>query len=153
MEFHMNEINMRTLKDLMPEFHHFLETEGQQWQKEREDKDEFFARYFAEQQIDNLDEGTLRELIHILWAFNGWTNKDWLLEEMLHSGLPGIRSAFRQLLYGKDSIASFCWETPGWSKGTHDQYAIAQRANCGKIGDDQSQPTAGGSDVDYSTPP
>jgi hypothetical protein len=101
----MSEINMRTLKSLTPQFHRFLETEGQQWQKEREDKDEFFARYFADQQIDNLEEGTLRELIHILWAFNGWTNKDWLLEEMLRSGLPTIKSAFRQLLYGKDPIA------------------------------------------------
>ncbi len=101
----MNKINMRTLKDLVPQFHRFLETEGQQWQQERQEKDKFFGKYFAEQEIDNLEEGTLRELIHILWAFNGWTNKDWLLEEMLRSGLPTIREAFRQLLYSEDPIA------------------------------------------------
>jgi len=101
----MNEANTRTLKELMPQFRRFLETDGQQWQKERQAKNEFFARHFAEQQIDSLDEGALRELIHILWAFNGWTNKDWLLQEMLRSGLLAIRSAFKQLLYGKDPIA------------------------------------------------
>jgi len=101
----MNEINMLTLKEIMPQFHRFLETEGRLWQEERREKDAFFAKYFAEQEIANLEEGTLRELIHILWAFNGWTNKDWLLEEMLRSGLPTIKTAFRQLLYGNEPIA------------------------------------------------
>lgn len=101
----MNEIDLHLLEDLMPQFRHFLETDGQQWQKERKEKDEFINRYFAESQIDHLEEGTLRELIHILWAFNGWTNKDWLFEEMLRSGLPTIRNAFKQLLYGSDPIA------------------------------------------------
>lgn len=44
-------------------------------------------------------------MIHILWAFNGWTNKDWLHEQMLKSGLPAIRSAFKSLLYGTESLA------------------------------------------------
>jgi hypothetical protein len=88
----------------LPRFRIFLETKGEQWQKERQDKDGFFAHYFSEQQIDSLDEGVLRELIHLLWAFNGWTNKDWLLQEMLRSGLPAIRTAFKQLLYGADPL-------------------------------------------------
>lgn len=100
----MKPINTDLLKSLLPRFHSFLETEGNQWQKERQDKDAFFARYFAEKQIDGLDEGVLRELIHVLWAFNGWTNKDWLLQEMLRSGLPAIRAAFKQLLYGADPL-------------------------------------------------
>ena len=50
-------------------------------------------------------KGILRQLIHILWAFNGWTNKDWLLQEMLRSGLATIKDAFRRLLYGTDPIA------------------------------------------------
>jgi hypothetical protein len=101
----MNKIKMGILKDLMPDFHRFLETESQQWQDERQEKDEFFIKYFSQEEIGNLEEGTLRELIHILWAFNGWTNKDWLLEQMLLSGLSTIRSAFRQLLYGTEPIA------------------------------------------------
>jgi hypothetical protein len=101
----MSEMDMHTLREMVPQFHRFLETEGQQWLKERQEKDRFFARYFAEQEIGNLEEGTLRELIHILWAFNNWTNKDWLLGEMLRSGLPTIRDAFKQLLYGQQPVA------------------------------------------------
>jgi hypothetical protein len=100
----MSQINFSLLKDLVPQFYQFLQAEGKQWQAEREEKDEFFAKYFSKEEIDNLEEGTLRELIHILWAFNGWTNKDWLHEEMLRSGLPVIRNAFKQLLYGKEPI-------------------------------------------------
>ncbi|MCR4437708.1 MAG: hypothetical protein QHJ34_01525 [bacterium] len=45
-------------------------------------------------------------MIRSLWAFAGWTNKDWLLQEMLRSGLPSIRSAFKRLLYGSEPIAA-----------------------------------------------
>lgn len=93
------------LKKFIPAFQKFLSAEGEKWKKEREDKDAFFAKYFSKDQIDKLDEGTLRELIHLLWAFNGWTNKDWLHEQMLKSGLPAIRLAFKNLLYGTDSLA------------------------------------------------
>jgi hypothetical protein len=101
----MNKIDLGILEDIVPQFHAFLQTEGVQWREERQEKDRFFAKYFSEAEIDNLEEGTLRELIHILWAFNGWTNKDWLLEEMLRSGLPEIRTAFRQLLFGDAPVA------------------------------------------------
>lgn len=99
-------IQAEKLKKFIPAFQKFLSAEGGKWKKEREDKDTFFAKYFSKDQIDKLDEGTLRELIHILWAFNGWTNKDWLHEQMLlKSGLPAIRSAFKNLLYGTESLA------------------------------------------------
>jgi hypothetical protein len=101
----MEVIDIKALGKLMPQFYDFLNTEAQQWQEERKEKDEFFAKYFGEKEIDSLEEGTLRELIHILWAFNGWTNKDWLLQEMLSSGLPTIKNAFKQLLYGTDPLA------------------------------------------------
>ena len=102
----MTQVDKRILKKTVPQFHRFLEAEGKQWKEERADKDEFFATYFAEDRIDELEEGTLRELIHILWAFNSWTNKDWLLQEMLRSGLPPIRRLFRQLLYGDGPMAA-----------------------------------------------
>ncbi len=98
-------IDAERLKNFIPAFRKFLPREGEKWKKEREDKDAFFARYFSKDQVDKLDEGTLRELIHILWAFNGWTNKDWLHEQMLKSGLPSIRLAFKNLLYGSEPIA------------------------------------------------
>jgi hypothetical protein len=66
----------------MPRFRSTKEAEGEQWREELQEKDRFFDRYFSQKEIDDLDEGTLRELVHILWAFSGWTNKDYLFDEM-----------------------------------------------------------------------
>ena len=82
----------------MPGFRKFLEAEGAKWREERSRKDAFFKGHFNKESVGQLDNGILRELIHILWAFNGWTNKDWLLQQMLTSGLPTIRKAFDQLI-------------------------------------------------------
>lgn len=97
----MSTIDRQALHNMVPRYRRFLASEeGQQWSQDRAEKDQFFVTYFSEAEIDNLEEGTLRELIHILWAFNSWTNKDWLLQEMLRTGLPTIRSRFKELLYG-----------------------------------------------------
>jgi hypothetical protein len=102
----MNGLNTNILNELMPKFQHFLSTEGQKWIEERDQKNQFFEKYFSSpQRLDQLEEGTLRELIHTLWAFAGWTNKDYLLAKMLESGLPTIRSAFKHLLFDNDSLA------------------------------------------------
>ncbi len=99
-------INQETVELYMPDFQTFLAMEGKEWQQERNQKDAFFEEYFTKYAMDSLDEGVLRELIHILWAFNGWTNKDWLHEQMmLKSGLPTIRSTFKKLLYGAEPLA------------------------------------------------
>lgn len=102
----MPAIDKQTLDRLVPRFRDFLESEeGQNWAQDRAEKDTFFATYFSEAEIDSLEEGTLRELIHILWAFNNFTNKDWVYQEMLSSGVPEIRRLFTQLLYGDSSLA------------------------------------------------
>jgi len=100
----MVQVNVEAVRRAMPGFAEFWRGEGQKWQDERDHKDKFFAKYFGEEQIEELDKGTVRELINLLWAFNGWTNKDYLYEEMLTSGLENIRGAFRELLHGKKSI-------------------------------------------------
>jgi len=98
------QIDLKKLDSIVPKFQRFLETEGQQWSEERHLKDEFFEKYFSKEGIEQLEAGTLRELIHILWAFNGWTNKDYLLHRMMESGLPTIQEAFKQLFYGDNPI-------------------------------------------------
>jgi len=101
----MNQINEILLKDFVPRFRVYLEAEVQQWREERREKDRFFEQYFSQAAIHNLEEGTIRELVHILWAFNGWTNRDYLFDEMLSSGLSVIRDAFERLLYGNEPVA------------------------------------------------
>jgi len=104
MELNMFKIDIQLLRANMASFNKFLKDEGVQWSKERENKDQFFTAYFSYKSITQLDEGVLRDLIHILWAFNAWTNKDYLLEEMLKSGIKNIRGAFRFLLFSDKSI-------------------------------------------------
>lgn len=101
----MLQIDIELLSKIIPRFRETLEGEGDAWEKEREEKDEFFHEYFTKERLPELEEGTLRELIHILWAYNGWTNKDYLLQEMLKSGIDGIRRSFDYLLYSSDPIA------------------------------------------------
>ncbi len=98
-------IDHEKAKSLMPGFRKFLETEGFQWQKDRDVKDQFISSRFTQDALNELDEGTLRELIQMLWAFLGWTNKDYLVEEMMKSGLDTIRESFDYLLYSKGPIA------------------------------------------------
>lgn len=101
----MLQLNIEMLERTVPKFNDFLKGEGDKWREERELKDKFFSKYFSKEQISNLEEATLRQLIYILWAFNGWTNKDYLFQEMLKSGIDKIKEAFSHLLYSEDSIA------------------------------------------------
>ena len=101
----MFQLNMKLLSKIIPEYHKFIDdVEGQKWKEQVEIKDKFFSRHFSKEELPHLEEGTLRELIHMLWAFAVWTNKDYLLQEMLKSGIDKIRKAFSYLLYSDDPI-------------------------------------------------
>lgn len=100
----MLKINMELLKRIMPQFRKSIATEDQDWRRDREERAKFLAKYFSKEQIPKLDEGALRELIYMLWAYSGWTNKDYLLQDMLKSSLDTIKQAFLYLLYSNDSI-------------------------------------------------
>jgi hypothetical protein len=102
----MSDINRSFLDRIMPKFREWLKTEeGEKFAVEREEKDHFIRTYFTADKVEEIDEGILRQLIRILWSFEMWTNKDWLLDQMLQSELPEIREAFKNLLYGRDSLA------------------------------------------------
>jgi len=100
-----DELNFEYLKQIIPGFHDFLNSDGQKWKKEREEKDELFASYFSKEGLKNIDEGVLKDLLNTLWAFYGWTNKDYLFQEMLKSGIEIIRKSFEYLLYNNDPIS------------------------------------------------
>jgi len=98
-------INLDFLKQIMPRFEEFLETDlAKQWEEDRKQKDIFIKEYLSKEAIDNIDEGVLRDLIHHLWSFAGWTNFDWLLEQMMESGLPKIKQKLKDLLHSEKPI-------------------------------------------------
>ncbi|MGD0979451.1 MAG: hypothetical protein ABR962_09965 [Candidatus Bathyarchaeia archaeon] len=102
----MSEINLEYLQKIVPKFREWLGTpEAKDFATDRTKKDFFFATYFNVTEIEKLDEGVLRDLVRILWSFGGWNNKDWLLDQMLLSGLPKIRESFKLLLDDKKPLA------------------------------------------------
>jgi hypothetical protein len=98
-------INKHYIREVKPDFLSFLKSEtGLSWLKERDEKDLFFTKYFGEESIEEL-EGVLRELLNKLWAFSGWTNKEYLLDQMLESDIERVRKSFKNLLYGEEDLA------------------------------------------------
>ena len=97
-------IDSETVRGYIPGFKRFLADEGKKWISERNQKDEFISNNFSKEALAELDEGTLREFIQMLWAFAGWTNKDYLVEEMLKSGLDTIRKSIDFLLHSQESL-------------------------------------------------
>lgn len=90
----------------MPKFKAWLETEeGKEFASDRDIKGTLIDGFFNSDAIEKIDEGVLRKLVRVLWSFGGWNNKDWLLEQMLKSGLPTIKASFKTLLYSNKSLA------------------------------------------------
>jgi len=102
----MKLIEIDYLNKIKTTFQAFLKSEqGIQWQIERDEKDRFINQNFNQKTIEQIDIGILRELLHKLWSFEIWTNKDWLLEQMLETNIEKIRNAFKELLFGNQPLS------------------------------------------------
>lgn len=62
------------------------------WQQDRLAKKQQLRDLLAADDLDEFGEGSLRQLIRTLWAFEGWTNKDYLVEQALDAGIDEIRA-------------------------------------------------------------
>jgi len=62
------------------------------WQQERLEKKQELGDLLAEDELEDFGEGNLRELIRNLWAFQSWTNKDYLVEQALDAGEDEVRN-------------------------------------------------------------
>ncbi len=92
------------LKVLVKKYNEFIAKTGKDWMVETERKDLFFKKFFTKENLKKIDEGALREFIKMLWSYDFWTNKDYILEEMLKTGIDNIRKAFEYLVYSDDGI-------------------------------------------------
>lgn len=83
-----------------------MKGEGQEWLESRRDKDRFLSEHiFDREKLQELDEGTLRQLVRRLWAYSLWSNPDYVLDKMLEAGLDTIRSSFEFLLFSDAPLA------------------------------------------------
>lgn len=95
-----------TREGIAEDLRSYISEEGQDWKEEREEKDEFLKEHlFSPEKVEALDEGTLRQMVRRLWAYSSWTNKDYVLDQMLQSGLPTIRSSLKFLLFSDAPIS------------------------------------------------
>ncbi|MGQ9558957.1 MAG: hypothetical protein ACUVWA_00455 [Candidatus Oleimicrobiaceae bacterium] len=64
----MNEVKLNKciVQDLAPQFRRFLEADGSRGRGERHKNHNSCAQWFSERGTDNVDEGALRKLIHLL---------------------------------------------------------------------------------------
>lgn len=99
-------IKRDVLRKVIPKFEEFLKSDlAKEWEENRERKDIFIKEYLGSgEAIDNMDEGVLRDFIRHLWAFGGWTNFDWLIEQMLESGLSKIKQRLKDLLHSEKPL-------------------------------------------------
>jgi len=92
------------LKILVNKYNEFIKKAGKDLTIKIKEKDLFFKTFFERENLKSLDEGSLREFIKILWSYEFWTNKDYILDEMLKSGIDNIRKAFDYLVYGEEDV-------------------------------------------------
>jgi hypothetical protein len=86
-------------------YREFLTEAGSEFAKERVEKKETLPGLITEEKVEKFEEGDVRELIRNLWAFRGWTNKDYLVDQVLEDGIENVRTQFRQAFYGTEDVA------------------------------------------------
>lgn len=77
----------------------FKKSETGEGLTERKRKKDFFQEKFSPKNISNLEEGHIRETVRGLWAFEMWSNKDYVANEILKDGIDSLRKKLNKALY------------------------------------------------------
>jgi len=85
--------------ELSDYYKEFKEDEDPEFIEEREEKKDFFQEKLSKSNISSLEEGDIREIVRNLWAFQIWTNKDYIVEEMTDEGIEKFRNNLKDALY------------------------------------------------------
>lgn len=90
--------------ELEGHYRDFLEEAGDEFATKRLEKKSYLPELLSEENVTTLEEGDIRELVRNLWAFEIWTNKDYIVNQILESGIEEIRSILHEALYETDDI-------------------------------------------------
>lgn len=89
--------------DLEVAYQDFIENPDDELSLEhRLEKKQTFQNLLYEEEFSEFENGELRELVRNLWAFAGWTNKDYIVNEMLEDGLDHVVESLYKALYEVD---------------------------------------------------
>jgi hypothetical protein len=91
------------IRELLSRFEEWLKSEEARVAiKDRSVKLREFQTLLSEENVEGLTEPDFRKIIASLWAFVGWTNKDYVADRVLtYKDIKELRSELKELLYGK----------------------------------------------------
>src|SRR5437660_2834535 len=76
------------------------------WKEDRTGRHNLFSEFLSKENIDNLTETDFRKIYKSLWALKGWTNKDWVIDNIIkNNGFSKVRSSLGDLLYGSGVLS------------------------------------------------
>ena len=95
------------ITSFLPEFEKWLDTdEGKESVRDRDERLREFRNLLNKEAIEKLEEPDFRRIIFSLWAYSGWTNKDYVTDRILEStDFNTLRSELKNLLYGDAPLA------------------------------------------------
>jgi hypothetical protein len=95
------------IKSFLPKFQEWLKSdEAKQFIEERNNKEKETIRLLNEANIGKLTELDFRQIIASLWAYTGFTNKDYVADRILKStDFNTIKSELKNLLYGDKPLS------------------------------------------------
>ncbi|WGI17951.1 hypothetical protein [Methanonatronarchaeum sp. AMET-Sl] len=83
--------------DLVELFEEFKEAESLELVddvEERNSRKNWVREKFSEESIMDFGEGDIREIVRKLWAFQMWTNKDYIVDKIMEKDIEDIRTSF-----------------------------------------------------------
>jgi hypothetical protein len=92
------------IRELLRDFEKWLKSEEARVAiKDRSVRLREFQTLLSEENVEGLTEPDFRKIIASLWAYVGWTNKDYVADRVLtYKDIKELRSELKELLYGKD---------------------------------------------------
>lgn len=92
-------------QELQEYYQEFQEESGEEFATLRVEKKQTLPELLSRDAVTTLEEGDIRELVRNLWAFRSWSNKDYLVEQILEDDIQHVRATFHEALYGTEEIS------------------------------------------------
>lgn len=71
----------------------------------RVEKKKKIPKLLSEDKVETFEEGDIRELVRNLWAFRGWTNKDYIVDQIIEGDIDHVRDTFQRAFYETEDLA------------------------------------------------
>jgi len=92
------------LTELFEEFKEAESSELAEGLEDRNSRKRWVRKKFSEDNIDDLGEGDIREIVRKIWAFQMWTNKDYLVDKIMEKGIEELRKLFQNAFHDHEDL-------------------------------------------------